>query len=397
MAHPLPDRHSIAVLPFVNLSTDKSRDFIVDGITEDIISALARFKDIFVIASNSTLTYKGKAVKVHQVAEELGVRYVLEGSAQISQDRVRVTAQLIDAIAGTHLWVEQFDRPLKDVFWVRDEVTRKIIGSLGGKLYQEEMARASLKHPDSLDAYGLYWQAFEILMHFTPTDNAKAREICEKAIALDRKYDPPYRLLAWTHYYDWQYGWLPGKSKESYQKAMDLIYKAVALDPGDGLTRASLAYFLLRGRKFDEARAEFEEALKTNPNDVRILVLASEFYGWTGQPKEAIHRIQEAMRLNPNYPNWYLYSLGFCQYVAHDYQGAVETLRKMSPMGVARGLLAASLAQLGRMEEARAEAEKCLKENPSYSATYVGSTSPFLHDKDRQHVVEGLIKAGLPR
>ncbi len=158
MALPLPDRPSIAVLPFENLSTDKSQDYIVDGMTEDIISALARFKQLFVIARNSTLTYKGKAVKVQQVAEELGVRYVLEGSMEISKDRIRVTAQLIDAIAGTHLWVERFDRPLTDVFQVQDEVTRKIVGSLAGKLDQAEMARASLKHPDSLDAYGLYWR-----------------------------------------------------------------------------------------------------------------------------------------------------------------------------------------------------------------------------------------------
>jgi adenylate cyclase len=398
MAHPLRERQSIAVLPFVNLSTDHSQDFIVDGMTEDIISALARFKDIFVIASNSTLTYKGKAVKIHQVAEELGVRYVLEGSAQMSKDRIRVTAQLIDAIADTHLWVERYDRPLSDVFQVQDEVTRKIIGSLAGKLYQEEMARASLKHPDSLDAYGLYWQGFEVLLRYTPKDNAKARELLEKAIALDPKYEPPYRLLAWTHYYDWLFGYLPGKPKASYQKAMDLIYKAVALDPGDGLTHASLAFFLLYGRKFDEAAAEFEEALKTNPNDARILALSAEFDTYTGRPEEAIKRIKEAMRLNPNYPSWYLYILGFSQYVARDYQGAVESFRKMSPVMVAsRGLLAASLAQLGRMEEARAEAEKHLKGSPSFSANYLGSTCPFLHEKDRQHFVEGYLKAGLPR
>ena len=158
MAFPLPDRPSIAVLPFENLSKDKSQDFIADGMTEDIISALARFKQLFVIARNSTLTYKGKAVKVQQVAEELGVRYVLEGSVEISKDRIRVTAQLIDAIAGTHLWVERYDRPLTDVFQVQDEVTRKLVGSLAGKLDQAEMARASLRHPDSLDAYGLFWR-----------------------------------------------------------------------------------------------------------------------------------------------------------------------------------------------------------------------------------------------
>ncbi len=367
------------------------------GMTEDVISALARFKQLFVIARNSTLTYKGKAVKVQQVAEELGVRYVLEGSMEISKDRIRVTAQLIDAIAGTHLWVERFDRPLTDVFQVRDELTRKLVASLAGKLEQAEMAKASLQHPNSLDAYGLYWRAYELFFHYTPSDNAKARELAKKAIALDPNYGGAYRVLAVTHFNDWTFGWIPGKPKESYQKALDLAYKAVALDSRDGFTRGTLAFILFFGSKFDEAAAEFEEALKDNPNDANIIVLSAEFYTDVGRPEEAIRRVKEAMRLNPYCPNWYLFGLGWAQYQAHDYQGAVETLKKMSPMGEARHMLAASLAQLGRMEEAHVEAEKYLKDNPSFSATYMASTTPFLHDKDRQHYMEGCIKAGLPR
>jgi TolB-like protein/class 3 adenylate cyclase/Tfp pilus assembly protein PilF len=397
MAFPLPDRPSIAVLPFENLSADKSHDFIADGMTEDIISALARFKQLFVIARNSILTYKGKAVKAQQVAEELGVRYVLEGSVQVSKDRIRVTAQLIDAIAGTHLWVERFDRPLTDVFQVQDEVTRKLVSSLAGKLDRTERLRALLKHPDSLDAYGLYWRGMALLFSYTPSDNAKAREAFAKAAELDPNYAAAHAMWAWTHFQDWNFGWLPGKPKESYEKALDLAYKAVALDPRDGLTHGALAYILLFGRKFDEAAAEFEEALKANPNNAHLIVFSSEFYTDVGQPEEAMQRVKEAMRLNPNYPSWYLWELGWAQYVAHDYEGAVETLRRMSPMGQARMLLAASLAQLGRMEEARAEAGKLLKDNPSFSASYIASTVPFLHDKDRQHAVEGFIKAGLPR
>jgi adenylate cyclase len=177
----------------------------VDGMTDDIISALARFKDLLVIASNSTFTYKGKAVKVQQVAEELGVRYVLESSVQASKDRIRVTAQLIDGLAGTHLWVERYDRPLKDVFQVQDEVTRKIIGSLAGKLSQAETARASLKHPDSLDAYGLVMRATELRYRYTPANNAQARELAEKAVARDPNYALAYAMVAWTHALDFIY------------------------------------------------------------------------------------------------------------------------------------------------------------------------------------------------
>jgi TolB-like protein/class 3 adenylate cyclase/cytochrome c-type biogenesis protein CcmH/NrfG len=396
MAHPLPDKPSIAVLPFEDLGEDKSREFIADGMTEDIISALARFKQLFVIARNSTQTYKGKTVKVQQVAQELGVRYVLEGSVEVSKDRIRVTAQLIDAISGTHLWVEQFDRPLTDVFQVRDEVTRKIVGSLAGKLSQAEMARASLKHPDSLDAYGLVWRAIELGNRFNPADMAKARELCEKAIALDPNYVGAYAQLAFTHIDDFAF-FRPARPQESYQKALDMASKAVALDPSHGSARRALGFTLLYGRKHHQALAQYEEGLKANPNDASLLVFSAGVYYWIGQPEEAIKRIKEAMRLNPYHPNWYQGGLAEVQYFARDYEGAIETLRQMSPMGTGRRNLAASLAYLGRMEEAHAEAERFMKENPSFSATDWGSRQPFLHDKDRQHAVEGYIKAGLPR
>jgi len=397
MAFPLPDKPSIAVLPFENLSKDKSQDYIADGMTEDIISALARFKQLFVIARNSTSTYKGKAVKVQQVAQELGVRYVLEGSVQISGDRIRVTAQLIDAIAGTHLWVERFDRALTDVFQVQDEVTRKLVASLVGKLDQTEMARASLKHPESLDAYSLYWRGYELYMRFTPRDNAKARELFEKAIALDPHFATAYAFLAATHYMDWQSGFLQGRPKESYQKALDLASRAVALDPRDPWARFALGHVLLFGKKYEEAMTQYEEGLKANPNSADLLAESAEPYIFGGQPQEGIRRVKEAMRLNPYYPNWYVWFVGVGQYFARDYEGAIATLRKMSPMGEARRILAACLAYLGRMEEARAEAERYSKDHPSFSASYWGSTHPFLHDKDRRHAVEGFIKAGLPR
>jgi TolB-like protein/cytochrome c-type biogenesis protein CcmH/NrfG len=385
------------VLPFVNLSTGKSNDVIVDGMTEGIITALARFKQLFVIARNSTFTYKGKAVKVQQVAEELGVRYVLEGSVQLSKDRIRVTAQLIDAIADTHLWVERYDRPLTDVFQVQDEVTRKIVGSLAGKLEQAEMARASLQHPDSLDAYGLAMRGREFLIRYTPADTAKARELCEKAIALDPNYARAYVWFAWTHLSDYKY-FRPAKPQESYQKALDLASKAGALDPSLGDARRVLGQTLLYGRKYHEALAQYEEGLKANPNDADILAFCTEVYTFMGHPEEAIQRIKQAMRLNPYHLNWYWWQLAAAQYfAARDYEGAIETLRQMSPLGFARSILAASLAYLGRMEEAHVEAEKFLQENPSFSASHYCSIQPFLHEKDRQHAVEGFIKAGLPR
>jgi adenylate cyclase len=395
MAFPLPDKPSIAVLPFDNLSADKSHDILVDGMTEDIIAALARFNQLFVIARNSTFTYKGRPVKVQQVAEELGVRYVLEGSVRISGNRIRVTAQLVDATTGRHAWVERFDRGLKDAFEVQDEVTRKLVGSLVGKLDRAMMSMALLKHPDSLDAYGLLLRGKELYWHYTPDDNAKSRALFEKAISLDPNYARAYAYLALTHFADWQW-WRPARPEETYKKALDLAHKAVALDPRDALAREALGYILLYGKEYDQALAQIEQGLKANPSYASLLVLLADTYVHIGQPREGIKKVKEAMRLNPYYPGIYLWVLGWAQYNARDYEGAIKTLRKMSPMGEARRLLAACLAYLGRMDEARAEAERFLKDNPSFSASYWGSTQGFRNDEDRQHAVQGHIKAGLP-
>jgi TolB-like protein/class 3 adenylate cyclase/Tfp pilus assembly protein PilF len=395
MAFPLPDKPSIAVLPFDNLSGDKSHDVLGDGMTEGIIAALARFNQLFVIARSSTFTYKGKPVKVQQVAEELGVRYVLEGSVGVAGNQIRVTAQLIDATTGRHVWVERFDRGLKDAFEVQDEVTRKLVGSLVGKLDQATMAMALLKHPDSLDAYGLLLRGQELFWHFTPEDNAKSRTLFEKAISLDPNYAYAYAYLARTYTADWEW-WRPERPEETYKKALDLAYKAVTLDPKDADARYALGRILLFGNKHDQAIAQFEEGFKANPNHADLLIGFADAYTLIGQPEEAIKRAKEAMRLNPYYTGWYSWVLGFAQYVARDYEGAIETLRKMSPMGEARRIVAGCLAYLGRMDEARSEAELFLKDNPSFSASYWGSTQAFRNDEDRQHAVQGYIKAGLP-
>jgi TolB-like protein/Tfp pilus assembly protein PilF len=395
MAFPLPEKPSIAVLPFDNLGGDKSHDVLVDGMTEGVIAALARFNQLFVIARNSTFTYKGKPVKVQQVAEELGVRYVLEGSVGVSGNRIRVTAQLIDATTGRHVWVERFDRDLKDTFEVQDEVTRKLVGSLVGKLDRAAMAMALRKHPDSLDAYGLLLRGIELHWRYTPEDNAKSRRLFEKAISLDPNYARAYAYLSRTYEADWEW-WSPANPEETYKKALDLGYKAVALDPKDADARYALGRILLYGNKHDQAIAQFEEGLKANPNQATLLGGLSEACTLNGQPEEAVKKAKEALRLNPYDPVFHLWQLAFAQYIARDYEGTIETLRKISPLGEARRLVAACLAYLGRMDEARAEAERYLKDSPSFSASYWGSTQPFRHDEDRQHGVQGHIKAGLP-
>jgi adenylate cyclase len=185
-----------------------------------------------------------------------------------------------------------------------------------------EMAKASVRHPENLDAYSLYWRGVEMHRHFTRSDNPKGREVFAKVIALDPNYARAYAAWAWTHYYDWQNRWIRGNPKESYQKGLDLAYKAVAPDPRDGWVRGTLANFLLYGNKHHEAVAQFEEALRANPNDADLLVFSSAVDLFGGRPKEALQRIKEAMRLNPYHPNWYFVYLGHAQYQSHDYKGA---------------------------------------------------------------------------
>jgi adenylate cyclase len=395
MAFSLPDKPSIAVLPFDNLSGDEKFDVFVDGMTEDIISALARFNQLFVIARNSTFTYKGKPVKIQQVAEELGVRYVLEGSVQISGNRLRVTAQLIDAITGRHMWVERYDRVLKDIFDVQDDLTKKLAGSLMGKLERATEATALLKHPNSLDAYSLVLYGRDLVWKFTPDDNAKGRELFQKALTLDPNYASVYAWLSLSYFFEWQwYG--AAKPKETYKRAVDYAHKAVALDPREAWARVALGMVLLYDNKHDQAIAQFEEGLKANPNNADLLAGSADPYLFNGQPDEAVNKAKEGMRLNPYYPGWYLFQLGCAQYIARDYEGAVETLTKMSPLGEPRRILAASLAYLGRMDEAQAEAKRFLQDNPSFSTSHWSSTQPFRYDKDRQQAVQGYIMAGLP-
>ena len=295
MAFALPDKPSIAVLPFDNLSGDEKLDVFVDGMTEDIITALARFNQLFVIARNSTFTYKGKPVKIQQVAEELGVRYVLEGSVQISENRLRVTAQLIDAITGRHVWVERFDRVLKDIFDVQDDLTKKLAGSLMGKLERATTAVALLEHPNSLDAYSLVLYGRDLIWKFTPDDNAKGRELFEKALSLDPNYACAYAWLSFSYFFEWQ--WYGAKNpKETYKRAFDFAHKAVALDPREAWARFALGMILLYDNKHEQAIAQFEEGMKANPNNADLLAGSADPYVFNGQPEEAVKKAKEGMR-----------------------------------------------------------------------------------------------------
>ncbi len=265
MAFPLPDKPSIAVLPFDNLSDDPKQGYFSDGLTEQIITNLSKLPNFFVIARNSTFTYKGKPVKVKQVSEELGVRYVLEGSVQKSGDRVRITAQLIDAITGHHLWAERYDRELVDVFSLQDEITMKVLTALRVKLTAGEQARIVARNTDNIDAYLLFLQAVHHLRKTHQEGIIMARKLCEEAIALDPNFADPYRVLAWTHLEDVWFGWSKS-SRESFKKAVELAEQSLALDNTNPNTVALVGHMSLLKRQHEKAIAEGERSIALDPN-----------------------------------------------------------------------------------------------------------------------------------
>jgi adenylate cyclase len=398
MAFPLPDKPSIAVLPFNNMTGNPDQEFLGDGITEQIITALTKISSLFVIASDSTFTYKGKSVKVNQVSEELGVRYVLEGSVQKSGDRARITAQLVDAINGNHLWAERYDRNLQDIFALQDEITTEILVALQVKLTRGESARVYGRNTDNLEAYLKYLQAVHHKMRTNQEGNTLARKLCEEAIALDSNYADAYGLLAFTHLMDIWFGWSKS-TRESFKKAEELAQKSLTLDNTNGLTIGLLGHIYLLKRQHDKAIAEGERAIALNPNSSYGYMLLAATYRFSGRAKEGIPLLEKAIRLQPYTPSSYYYQLGMAYNFTGQYDEAIAVLKKslkrtpdhlLSLIGLT---VAYSLAD--RMEEARATADELLRVNPKFSVAYLEKKTPYKYKSDLELSMGALRKAGL--
>lgn len=390
----LPAKPSIAVLPFTNMSAEFAQGSFADGMTEDIITDLARFNELFVIARHSTLTYKDRAVKVQDVSRELGVSHVLEGSIRVANDRVRITAQLIDARTGEHQWAERYDRDVNDVFAVQDEISQKIVTLLAGKLSRAALELARRKPPNSLEAYDYTIRGWDHLWR-TQSENLTARALFDEAIARDPGYARSHAGRSKTYFFDWQFQWTDD-TEGAFFLALDEARSAVALDPDDCVPRLVLADVLVQSGSREEGLAELDVALALNPNNADAWVQRADALTLEGLPEEAIAEIRKALRLNPHHPDWYLWQLGFAHYLAREYDEAIAALRKMSRSLEANRLVAASLAQIGLIDEARVVAAEFLEVNPSFSAAYWGSANPFRNDTDLQHFIDGYLKAGLP-
>jgi len=386
----LPDKPSIAVLPFVNISNDPEQDSFVDGLTEDLITDLSRISGLFVIARNSAFAYKGKAMHVRAVAEDLGVRYLLQGSARRAAGRVRINAQLVDALSGDHLWAERFDRGLEDIFAVQDEVTAEIVTALLGRLHPSPPRH----RPKNLEAYDLCVRARR-LMDDSPQAAREAHLMLTRAASLDPEYAEAYRWLAINHWMGWVHSGGPTESARSV--ALELARKAVVLDPDNAGCRWILAYLLAYERRFAEADAEFARAIELDANEADAWAALSDITVLAGRISEGLEHIRRAFRLNPFPASWYYLALGQALYAAGEYEAAVETLRRDETYRTSsRRFLAASLAQLGRFEEARAEAELFLVGNPDFTTSHWAATEPFRDTATLAHFVDGFRKAGLP-
>jgi adenylate cyclase len=398
MAFSLPDKPSIAVLPFNNMSGDPNQEYFSDGITEEIITALSKTPKLLVIARNSTFSYKGKPVKVQQVAEELGVQYVLEGSVRKAEDQVRITAQLIDALSGHHIWAERYDRDLKDIFAVQDEITKKIITALQVELTEGEQALVYGRGTKNLEAYLKVLQAAEVGRRLNQEDNLKARRMAEEAIALDPNYASAYRELGATHMRE---VWLsiaksPG---DSLRRAAELAKKALALDESLPPAHTMLGQVYLLSRAFEKAIAEGQQVVEIDPNGAEshwFLGLALVF---SGRPEEAIQSLKKAIRLNPFAPSHYFHSRALAHWYLGQYEEAIEwgeKAVKRSPQNqLSHAVLTMSYSSAGREEEARAQGAKLLRINPKYCVRRRGE-GRFKDPGVNERFKNTLRKAGVP-
>jgi adenylate cyclase len=401
MAYPLPDKPSIAVLPFDNLSGVPDQDYLADGITENIITALSYIPEIFVIARNSTFTYKGKAVKAQEVAEDLGVRYILEGSVQRAGDRLMIMAQLIDATSGRHLWADRYDRDLQDLFALQDEITLKIVFALQVQLSVGVQTRLARNIWPNFEAWSYYVRGFDHFVRHTRADNAKARELFERAASLATGYATVFTTLGWTYWEDAFHGWSESPG-ESLLRAVELAKKARALDGSDPDIHALWGAIYLKQKRYDQAIAEGEKSVALGPNQSFPHLLLGMYLSHTGRYKEALPRVRKAMRLNPYYPSTYLQLLGGIYLGMEAYEKAVEAFKALvvrEPQSrVGHRGLAIAYIRLGRKEQARSEVAEVLKLFPEYSLE-VDRKQAQLMNKDptvMENDIEALRKAGLP-
>ncbi len=398
----LPDKPSIAVLPFDNISGDPEQEYLADGLSEDLITALSKIRWFFVIARNSTFTYKGQAVEVRQVAQELGVRYVLEGSVRKAGNRVRISAQLIDATSGRHVWAERYDRDLADIFELQDEMTQTIVAAVEPELGAAERERAAHKSPESLDAWETFQRGLWHMWTFEKDDNAEARRLLRRARELDPSFAPAHAYESYAHFLSVIVGYAEAPD-QALAAALTAAKKAVALDDKDAVAYFALGrVYMLRG-EHDASIAELEMALALNPSFAQAYHGLGFALALSGRLEEAAEALDKAVRLSPRGP--LLWGTAVVRSLTcsllQQYEAAVEWARKAMREPRASGYwpyaaLASALGNLGQMEEARGAVDTALREKPDLTLAYLKKTLPTKQPGGLKPYLDGLRKAGLP-
>jgi adenylate cyclase len=394
----LPDKPSVAVLPFTNLSQDPTQEYFSDGVTEDLITGLSKVSGLFVIARNSVFTYKGRAVKVSEVSRDLGVRYVLEGGVQRAGRRVRITAQLVDAVTGYHIWAERYDREVSDIFALQDEVTQQIIRALAVKLTEGERGRMGRVPTGDPEAYDLVLRGQEERKRTTREANAQARRLYVKALDLDPEYAQAYVGLSWAHLQSWQLLW--STDPESLERARELAERAIALNDTLAAGHSLLAQIYLWKKEHDRAIAQAERAVALAPNDADGYETLAEVLGWAGRPEDSLRVIRQAMRLNPHYPFYYLWTLGHAYYLTGRTGDAVDAFDKVVQQNPnflpAHAYLAVLFTEMGRKKEAREAWEKARRLSPEASLSNLKQRLPYRRPADLDRLLTAAHTAMLP-
>ena len=402
MAFPLPDRPSIAVLPFENMSGDTEHEYLADGMTESIISALSKIREMFVIARNSSFTYKGKPVKVQQVAEELGVLYVLEGSLQKAGDRLRITAQLVDALKGDHIWSEKYDREMKDLFAIQDDIALKIAIAMQIELTEGEQAR--VRHStNNIEAWSLAVKAHHLFETYRRDDNAKAREFFKKAVELDPNYVYAWTYLGWTYWIDGRWYSMYYNPVKCFQSAEETAQKALSIDANSSDALALLSGVYLAQRKYDEAVSTGKKCIALDPNSSENHAIIAITMQNVGDGDAVIALIKQAMRLDPYFPPWYWFKLGIGYRMVGRYEESVKALKKRieisekakKPVYPIYLELATTYSMMDRAEEAKTLVAKALEINPKINCKSWGKAFMYKNPAQTKRILEALRKAGL--
>jgi TolB-like protein/Flp pilus assembly protein TadD len=405
-ALPLPEKPSVAVLPFDNLSGDPAQGYFSDGITEDVITELSRFRSLFVVARNSSFSLRDKTIDAIEIGRRLGIRYVVRGSVRKADKRVRVTVELVDAATGNHLWGERYDRELEDIFVVQDEITRVVVSALPGRLEDAGRDLARRKQTSNITAYDLVLLGNERWRRLTRKDLAEALGDFRSALALDPHYARAHANVAWTHVCN---VFLEATDATSLDEALRHVELALDIDDGDAWSHGVFGQLLFLLRRDDEAEIHLDRALALNPNDADVAAVFANILVYWGRWREALAWIDTAKRLNPLPPNLYHWYHALAFYSGHEYEEAIRALREMRSLdGWSHALLAACHAQMGRFDQARRELNAFIGErereleassarlDPGPLALALSRADRYRSPADRKHFLDGLRKAGLP-